>query len=216
MRVIVVGAGGHGQVVADILLSVRRQGLDVIPIGYVDDDPALSGREFLGLPVIGGTERLREVVHDAVIVAIGDNSRRRVVFSALEQQGKRFAIARHPSAVIAAGVTIGPGTAICAGAIVNPGTIIGSNVILNTGCSIDHHNHVGDHVHVGPGVHTGGDVTIGSGSLVGIGATVMPGRTIGANCIVGAASLVLRDADEGTVVAGVPARRIQRHAVLQP
>ena len=214
MRVVVVGAGGHGQVVADVLLSSRRQGSDWEPVGYVDDNPALFGCKFLGLPVLGRVESLGLLPHDGVVVAIGDNDRRRSVFSLLEQRGERFVIARHPSAVISADVEIGPGTMICAGVVVNPGTTIGSNVILNTGCSIDHHNRIGDHVHVGPGVHTGGAVTVGTGSLVGIGSTIMPGRTIGANSVVGAAALVQRDVADATVVVGVPARPVRKNVFL--
>jgi sugar O-acyltransferase (sialic acid O-acetyltransferase NeuD family) len=208
--VIVIGAGGHGQVVADVLLSSRDGGAACLPVGYVDDDASLIGRTFLGLPVLGLVESLRLHPHDGVIVAIGDNVRRRSVFHLLERAGECFVVARHPRAVISPHAEIGPGTVICAGVVINPGTTIGSNVILNTSCSIDHHNRIGDHAHVGPGVRTGGSVTIGSGALIGIGAVVMPGRTVGAGSVVGAAALVQRDVGDTTVVAGVPARTLQR------
>lgn len=210
MRVVVIGAGGHGQVVADVLLSSRSGGAAYVPVGYVDDDASLIGRTFLGLPVLGLVESLGLHPHDGVIVAIGDNARRRAVFHRLERAGERFIVARHPSAVVAANAEIGPGTVICAGVVVNPGTTIGSNVILNTSCSIDHHNRIGDHVHIGPGVRTGGSVIVGSGALIGIGAVVMPGRTVGADSVVGAAALVQRDVGDAAVVAGIPARPLQK------
>src|SRR5262245_997353 len=53
MRVVVVGAGGHGQVVADVLLCAARSGSGVEPIGYVDDNASYEGRVLLGLPVLG-------------------------------------------------------------------------------------------------------------------------------------------------------------------
>jgi sugar O-acyltransferase (sialic acid O-acetyltransferase NeuD family) len=209
MRVVIVGAGGHGQVVADALLSAARLGADTQPIGYVDDDASLAGRMMLGLPVLGRIDSLSRIPHDGVVVAIGDNVTRRTVFNTLAAQSERFVIARHPSAILAESVEVGPGTMICAGAIVNPGAIVGSNVILNTGCSIDHHNRIGDHVHVAPGVCTGGDVTVEAGALIGIGAVVMPGRTIGARSTVGAGALVQQDVPEATVVVGVPARPVR-------
>jgi sugar O-acyltransferase (sialic acid O-acetyltransferase NeuD family) len=209
VNIVIVGAGGHGQVVADVLLAAARAGANVRPVGYVDDDPARRGKVLLGLPVLGDTGSLSAVPHDAVIVAIGDIATRRMFFERLQQQHERFAVARHPGAIIAEDVVVGPGTMICAGAIVNPGSVIGSNVILNTACTIDHHNHIGDHVHVAPRVCTGGDVTIGRGALVGIGAVVMPGRRVGADSIVGAGAVVHQDVPESTVVVGVPARAVR-------
>jgi sugar O-acyltransferase (sialic acid O-acetyltransferase NeuD family) len=213
MRVVIVGAGGHGQVVADALIAAANDGSTWEPVGYVDDNPALVGCRLLGLPVLGLIDSLAQLPHDAVVVAIGDNESRRSVFNLLDRRGERFVIARHPSAVIAASVEVGTGTMICAGVIVNASTTIGSNVILNTGCTIDHHSRIADHVHIGPGVCSGGTVTVKTAALVGIGATVMPGRTIGAGSVVGAGALVQRDVADATVVVGVPARPI-RAAVL--
>ncbi|MEW5985872.1 MAG: acetyltransferase [Chloroflexota bacterium] len=213
-HILIIGAGGHALVVADVLLRMRAAGEDVIPIGYLDDNPALAGRALLGLPVLGGIASLPAIAHDAVIVAIGDNRTRARLFTTLVSQGEHLAVARHPSAVIAPDVVIGPGTMICAGAIVNPASVIGANVILNTACSADHHNQIGDHVHLAPGVHLGGAVTIGEGALVGIGATVMPGRTVGAWSVVGAGSLVHRDVPPEVTAVGAPARIMRRKVAL--
>jgi sugar O-acyltransferase (sialic acid O-acetyltransferase NeuD family) len=144
-----------------------------------------------------------------VIVAIGDNATRQRIFERLQSQGERFVVARHPSAVIGAGVQIGPGSMICAGVVVNPSSIIGANVILNTACTVDHHNHIGDHAHVAPGVHLGGDVTIGEGTLIGIGATVMPQRQVGTWSVVGAGALVYTDLPDRVVAVGMPAKVIR-------
>lgn len=212
MRVLILGAGGHAQVVADILRRMRESGADLMPIGYLDDDPALAGQRLLGLPVLGPITTLSSTVHDALIVAIGDNEVRRRLFQALQAQGERFVIAQHPRAVVAPDVTIGPGCMICAGVVVNPGSVIGANVILNTGCTVDHHNHIGDHVHIAPGVHLGGQVQIGEGTLIGIGATVMPQRKVGAWSVVGAGALVHTDLPDHVVAVGTPAKIIRHLA----
>ena len=201
----IVGAGGHGHVVADILLQSWTGDGKLRPIGFVDD--AASRREApLGLPILGTIAALRTIDHDGIVVAIGDNRRRADVFAALLAAGERPVVARHPSAIVAADVRIGAGTVLCAGAIVNPATEIGRNVILNTGATLDHHNRIGDHAHLAPGVHTAGDVQVGEGALVGIGAVLLPGRRIGAWSVVGAGGAVHRDVHERTKVVGVPAR----------
>lgn len=210
MRVIVVGAGGHAQVVADAMLRMGQTGVDVSVIGYVDDDPALTGRCLLGLPVVGLTGALDGVAHDAAVVAIGDNRTRQRFFEALRQRGETLTTVRHPGAIVAPDVTLGAGTVVFGGVVVNTGSAVGADVILNTSCSVDHYNTIADHVHIAPGVHLGGDVTIGEGAFVGIGATVIPQRIIGEWSVIAAGSVVTKDIPPYSMVAGVPARVIRK------
>jgi sugar O-acyltransferase (sialic acid O-acetyltransferase NeuD family) len=209
MRVLILGAGGHGQVIADVLLRMEEEGAGITPVGYLDDDATLRGQTLVGLPVMGNIAQVVDVPHEAVIVAIGDNGIRQRLFERLRSQGEQFIVARHPSAVVAPDVSIGPGSMICAGAIVNPGSTIGADVILNTGCTVDHHNRIGDHAHIAPGVHLGGEVEVGEGTLIGIGATVMPQRRVGRQSVVSAGGLVHSDVGDRVIATGVPARVIR-------
>ena len=210
MLILIIGAGGHAQVVADILLRMREAGSRLTPVGYLDDNPALTGQSLLGLPVLGTLADLSAIPHDAIIVAIGDNEIRHRIFHSLQARGERFVVACHPRAIIAPDAAIGSGSMICAGVVVNPGSRIGVDAILNTGCTVDHHNHLGDHAHIAPGVHLGGEVQIGDGTLVGIGATVMPRCRIGSWSTVGAGALVHADLPAHVVAAGTPARIIRQ------
>jgi sugar O-acyltransferase (sialic acid O-acetyltransferase NeuD family) len=209
MRILIIGAGGHGQVVADILQQMQAAGAGVQPVGFLDDNPALLGEKYLGLPVLGSEKSLPAIVHDAVIVAIGNNRTRQNLFLQLMDLGEQFATAQHPKAIIAPDVQVGPGCMIMAGVIVNIGSTIAQNTILNTACTVDHHSRVAAHAHIAPGVHLGGEVTIEEGALIGIGATVMPQRSVGAWAVVGAGSLVHAGVPDNTVVAGVPARTLK-------
>ena len=140
---LILGAGGHAQVVADILLQARDAGQPVFPIGYLDDDAALHGKLRLDLPILGYTSALGQIPHDAVVIAIGNNKVRKRLADELYTASETFAIARHPAAIIAPDVSIGSGAMICAGVVVNTGSVIGAHVILNTGCTVDHHNSIG-------------------------------------------------------------------------
>ena len=206
MRVVILGAGGHGQVVADICLRMADAGAALSLAGFLDDDTGLHGRAFLGVPVLGPVACLASVPHDAVVVAIGSNRTRQRLAAELTRQGERFAVPRHPSAVIAPDAVIGPGSIVCAGVVIGPTSVIGAHAIMNTGSTIDHHNRVGDFAHIAPGVHLGGDVQIGEGTLVGIGSSVLPQRAVGDWTIVGAGSVVTKDIPSGVTAMGIPAR----------
>jgi acetyltransferase EpsM len=207
LNVLIIGGGGHAQVIADILRVQADRGDNVCFIGYLDDR-AESLRPMLGASVLGTVAQWSSTPHDRLIVAIGDNGTRKRLFDAISGSSGRFAIARHPAAVLAADVCVGPGSMVCAGAIINTQASIGSNCIINTAATVDHHSHIGDHVHVAPGVRLGGEVEIGEGALVGIGAIVLPGRKVGAWATVGAGAVVIVDVAPHTTVVGVPARPV--------
>jgi sugar O-acyltransferase (sialic acid O-acetyltransferase NeuD family) len=212
VKVLIVGAGGHGQVVADILQAQRTAGERVVVVGYVDDDDSLQQKLRLGIVVLGRIGAIPEIDHDALIVALGDNGRRAKLHERTSNPGVRFAIARHPSAIVASGATVGEGSMICARAVVGCESRIGRGVILNTACTVDHHASIGDFVHIAPGVHLGGEVSVGDEALVGLGAVVLPGLRIGSRAVVGAGAVVTRNVPAGATVTGVPANLISMRA----
>lgn len=209
-RVIILGAGGHGQVVADILWQQYQADGSLFPIGFLDDNPILWRKEFLGLPVLGGLQKLNQIDYDAVVIAIGNNSIRQLLANKLAMAGEQFVVARHPATVLAPDVEVEPGAMLCAGVIVNTGSRIGAHAILNTGCSVDHHCHIGKHVHIAPGVHLGGNVVVEDGAFVGIGASVIPQIRIGAWSTVGAGAVVINEIPSHVTVVGAPARPIKK------
>ncbi len=210
-KTIIVGAGGHGVVVADIILSANPTEPPESLIGFVDDNEELTGRKILGAPVLGTIAHLSDFEHDGVIVAIGDNLIRKQILSDLILRGERLISAIHRSATIGLDVQIGSGVMVCAGVVVNSCSSIGNGVILNTSCTIDHHNQIGESAHIAPGADLGGAVRVGEGALIGIGSVILPGRSVGKWTVVGAGCVVTNDVASNTVVVGVPARVVSRN-----
>lgn len=210
LGILIIGAGGHGQTVADALLKLATTDAQRRIVGFLDDTPALQGTHYQGIPVLGPIRLVTQVTHDGVIVAIGDNHARRRFFLQLQQRGVPMVSVVHPSATLALDVEVGPGCYIGANAVVGVACRIGANTIINGGGCLGHHNRIGEHAHIAPGVHTAKSVSIGDGAQVGVGATVYPDRTVGAWSIVGGGSLVAHDIAEGVLAVGSPARAIRR------
>lgn len=207
-RVVVIGAGGHGHVMVDVL---RQQG-EAEVTGFLDDDNEIQGtRTRAGVEVIGRTdpESLAACEADAFVVGVGSNKIRTMLFERCLDAGLSPWTAIHPSAVIAESATLGEGAQVVAQVVVNPHATIGRNVILNTSCTVDHDCFVGDDAFIAPGVNLGGNVQVGAMAFIGIGASVLPEITIGEGAVVGGGAVVIADIPPGAVVVGVPARAIQ-------
>lgn len=208
-RVLILGAGGHGRVVLDILLQAGRH--DVV--GFLDNNPAIIARRVDGIPVYGTIDELESLVTelgiDGLIVAIGDNGTRRGLARRIDSAGLELINAIHPSATLATTVTLGRNVVICAGAVVCDHCQVGSSVILNTGCIVDYQTMIGEGSHICPGVRIAGRVKVEPGVFVGVGATVVPNVTLGCECIVGAGAVVIEDVPSLCTVVGVPARPVK-------
>ena len=197
----ILGAGGHGRVVAD---CAEAAGWDEI---VFFDDASVDGPG----PVAGRADDLLERArdYDGVVVAIGDNATRLAWHRRLQERGLTPAVVIHPRAVVSSRCAIGPGSVLVAGAVVNIGARLGDAVIVNTGATVDHDCVLGDGVHVSPGANLAGGVVVGAESWIGIGAAVREGVQIGARVRIGAGAAVVTSVSDSATVAGVPARLLK-------
>lgn len=196
--VIIIGAGGHARVIADI---VRCRGDRCL--GFLDD----FAQDGVGdIPVLGTIKDYVNYPNASFIVGIGNAAVRRKVVRSME--GVRWYTAIHPAAVVSElNVSIGPGTAVMAGAIINTGAVIGAHAIINTAAVVEHDNRIGDFVHISVGAKLAGTVTVGPDSWVGIGAVVSNNLSICGGCMIGAGAVVIRSIGEPGTYVGVPAGR---------
>jgi len=201
-RLLLLGAGGHGRVVADMANAAGWP--DVV---FLDDRwPRLQ--QNLVWPVIGPFESLAESQYrqHAALVTIGDNSTRLGLLRRLQNLEARIPVLAHPSAVVSRYATLGAGTVVMPNAVVNAGAVLGDGVIVNTGATVDHDCRLADGVHVSPGAHLAGGVEVGEASWIGIGAVVRENVRIGAGVIVGAGAAVVSSIPDQQIATGVPAR----------
>lgn len=200
-QLLIIGASGHGKVVADIAKCV---GYD--DICFLDDNNHLA--ECSGYPVVGTTQRFSEYNCD-MIVAVGNAAIRQRIQEQLQAEGKSVATLVHPNAVVGEQVMIGVGSVVMAGAVINPCASVGQGCIVNTCASVDHDCVVEDYAHISVGAHLAGTVKVGCRTWVGIGAVVSNNLNVAADCTIGAGAVVVKNIEERGTYVGCPARQIR-------
>lgn len=199
----IIGAGGHGKVVADAAACTKQW-----------DKIVFSDKRY---PELFDTGHWSVICDDNdltendkhkydFIVAIGDNHIRYKLHQELIKKGFNLVNVIHPSAEISAHADIGVGNVIMANVVVNVDAKIGDACIVNTAATVDHGCIIDDGVHISPGVHLAGQVEVGKHSWVGIGATVTQLVVIGENVTIGAGSVAIENIPDGKTAIGIPAK----------
>lgn len=205
--VAIIGAGGHGREVAEILQHQSRNGDDITVIGFVDDNPDLLGGKVSGLPILGnwgwfdGVDRT-EV---SVICAVGSPKVGKLLTDKALGLGLTFINAISPQAYVSTSAHLGKGLAIFPQVIVNTEVRIADYCILNVNSTVSHDTIVGQFSNINPAANLAGNVKIGEGCYIGMGAKVIQGISIGDWSIVGAGAVVIRDLPSQVTAVGVPA-----------
>ena len=199
-RLVIVGAGGHGRVIAD---NAWKNGYT--DICFVDDSATGT---CLGFPIVGTCAELLSLNDGSTgfVIGIGNNAIRKQI---AERYDVPWATLIHPSVQIGLHVSIGEGTVVMAGAVVNANATIGSHCIINTGAIVEHDNVIGDYVHISPNAVLGGSVQVGEQTHIGIGATVRNNITICSGCVIGAGAVVVKNIGECGSYIGVPAEKMK-------
>ncbi|MBE6992497.1 MAG: acetyltransferase [Ruminococcaceae bacterium] len=197
----IIGASGHGRVVADVAKLVGYK-----EIVFLDDADVV--------PEAGVVGKVSDFVdykdEYAFFVAIGNNGVRERVFKQLQSKGAEIVSLIHPSAYVSDSVRIGKGVVVMACAAINCGAVISDGVIVNTSSSVDHDCSIGAFSHVSVGAHIAGTVAVGTGTFIGAGATVINNVSICDNCTIGAGAVVIKSIESSGTYVGVPAEKVEK------
>lgn len=214
MNIIIIGASGHGKVVASI---VEQEGKYSIA-GFIDGSRDI-GSKIVGYEVVGREEDLPRLMQDrtieGIIVAIGDNFTRSKVTDRIRSlcPSLKFVSTIHPNAFIGREVIVGDGSVIMSGAVVHPCSTIGKSCILFVNSVLDHDSSMGNYSSLGHNASTGGNCHIGDYTAVCIGANVIHGITVGDHSVVGGGAAVIRNIDCFAVAHGIPAKAIRKREI---
>ena len=203
-KLLILGAGGHGKVVAECALSLGLY----TEIAFLDDEKVIGESILTSCSVVGTFNDAGNFIHEypEAFVALGNNSSRVELIKYLMKIGFRIPSLIHPAAYVSKFALIESGTVIMAGVVVNVDARIGVGGIINTGASIDHDCVLGLGVHLSPGARLGGTVTVGDYTWICMGACVVNNVRVGERSVVAAGAAVIKDVGDNVLVAGVPAR----------
>jgi len=176
-------------------------------VAFTVDPEFLTDPQFCGLPVIPFDE-LAAKHHSAshqIFVAVsyaGLNRVRAEKVAAARDAGYSLASYVSSRATVWPGFELKPNCLILEDNTIQPFATLGANVTLWSGNHIGHHSRIEDNCFVTSHVVISGNVTVGDSSFIGVNSTLRDGITLGAGCLVGAGSLVMRDAPPDTLFKG--------------
>ena len=155
-RLLIIGAGGHGKVVAEAAAACGYT------VAFLDDKP--------GAGVVGTFEDASTIApqYDGVIISIGDNKGRQVL---MEQISNPITLI-HPQAYVSPSAEIGVGSVILPGAVIHTNAKIGCGCIISIGALIDHDAEIGDYCHINTGAVISAGTKVLRGTKVTAGSAV--------------------------------------------
>ena len=139
MRLIIIGSGGYGRVIAEIAEQTEKYN----EICFLDDN-SVDKR------VIGKCEEWSNYI-DAdteYYVAFGANELRLKFINNLIDKGAIVASLIHKSSYVSPSAKIDVGTAVLPKAVVNTNCVLNKGVIVNCGAIIDHDCIIGEGAHI--------------------------------------------------------------------
>lgn len=214
--VVVVGAGGMGRCVLDVIDVVNRQALlagapalEVVGvIGNTHPDEGLLAMR--GVQYLGDLSKLERLPSDVgYLVGIGSPAVRRRVDAELIKSGRPSPVLLHPNAHFGFDVQFGPGTVVCSNVSIENHVRLGRHVHVNQNATIGHDTIIDHYCTISPLAAISGNVSMELGVFVGTGATVNERLSLHTGSTVGAGAAVIDSVQSGTTVVGVPARPVK-------
>jgi sugar O-acyltransferase (sialic acid O-acetyltransferase NeuD family) len=212
-KIILVGAGGQGSEVVQLIDDINRRKLTWDIIGFVDDSSSKQGQYVNGVKVIATMNQLSALIDEDtyLFVSIGRSEVRQAVIHNIKTVivNPKFAILVHPTAVVADTAKIDMGSLICALTVVSTNVVVEQFVLINYGSTIGHDCRINDFATIAPGCRLSGNVQIGAVTEIGSGATIIQNLCIGSSSIVGAGATVIANIPNNCTAVGVPAKVIK-------
>ena len=204
----IIGAGAFGREVAEWIKLGHKTADSAIT--FLDDTKEVGTVIAMRWKVVGPVLGMKMPKYGRVVCGIADPADRKKLVESLPEIKFSTVVAGlvAETATRATGRRAAPSIIMCPNSVISAGATVGAHVHLNLGALVGHDTVIGDYCTLSCQTDIMGGAELGEGVFVGSGARVLPGVKVGAWAKIGAGSVVARDVQAGTTVAGNPARTI--------
>jgi len=185
------------------------------PVGLYHYNNERTGDCVNGIEILGSNDHLfqsYDLTGKNFAVSVGDIPIRKALNARIRELGGTIPSLIHPKAEISKYAKIEEGVAINACSIVQPGVRIKKDTVVTYNATIAHASWIGRSCYITSGSIVGAYVEVQDCAFIGMGAVILPEKvqTIGQNAVIGSGSVVTKDVEANTVMAGNPAKFIRR------
>ena len=203
-KIFIFGAGSSGGEILHLIYAIN----DKLPtwevLGYVDNDPELSGKKIDGIPVYKHEDLPVSKDFYGICGVMDYKLRRKIVRTEIETKEYMLPVLIHPVTVKSSNFIAGPGSIILSGAHIGHNVKIGKCVWITINVVLGHDLIVGEYASIMASVAIGGNCSIGKGCFIGSGAILNQGVKIGNESLVGMGTSIIKDVPDKTSVINYP------------
>ncbi len=209
-EIYILGVGHNTIVYIDLAESC---GYKIVGLYHYNDER--TGENIHGIPIIDSNATLfnkKSLEGMSFAISVGDNKIRAELAAKIREKGGEIPILIHPTAVVSKYSSIGEGVVIHANAVVQADVEIKKDTVLSYNTSVTHTSSIGEACYLAFNSTIGAYVKIQDFVFIGQSASIVSGKLeyVGSNAIVGAGSVVIKNVEANSVVAGNPAKLLKR------
>lgn len=197
-------AGNLGKEVYDIAKNINESENRWETIEFVDN--FCEKKDFYNIPVsrLSDWDSRRDDIE--FVIATGEPMARADIYNQLKKNGNIITNLIHPTVIVSPTATLGKGIIVTSYSSISSNAVIDDNVLIQSNIRVGHDIVVGKHSVISANSAIGGGTIIGDEVFVGMNATIKGELAIKNKAIISMGAVVFKDVEEGTVVAGNPAR----------
>lgn len=210
MELIIIGSIGSARNVLEQIIEANTKHKSLIRVTGIIIDSEAPGTLIQGVPVLGGKEKIKELIQSSNAKFIfclyrPDKMKERAeLLLGLNIPDNRYANFIHPSAYIAPSVKLGVGNVIMSHTTIQSNVSIGNNNIFNSNITIEHESDIGNFNFFAANSVIGSKTKINNYNFIGLNSSVRENVEL-ENVFIGMHSMVLHNFSNVSII-GIPAK----------